>query len=111
MAKKRDYKAEATVYRKRVFQLLRISQPAVKLWQKEHGEPLTWPDLAKLIEWLTARCEIIPKRKSKVRRVPGTLAMEYDGYLSVYTNQKMPLNAIGAPCFVEIDEKYLKEKP
>ena len=52
-----------------------------------------------------------PKRKSKVRRVPGTLAMEYDGYLSVYTNQKMPLNAIGAPCFVEIDEKYLKEKP
>ena len=56
-------------------------------------------------------CEIIPKRKSKVRRVPGTLAMEYDGYLSVYTNQKMPLNAIGAPCFVEINEKYLKEKP
>ena len=58
-----------------------------------------------------SKCEIIHKRKSKVRRVPGTLAMEYDGYLSVYTNQKMPLNAIGAPCFVEIDEKYLKEKP
>ena len=59
--------------------------------------------------YTTDNCNM--KRKSKVRRVPGTLAMEYDGYLSVYTNQKMPLNAIGAPCFVEIDEKYLKEKP
>ena len=27
-------------------------KPAVKMWQKSHGQPLTWPDPIALIKWL-----------------------------------------------------------
>ena len=27
-------------------------KPAVKMWQKAHNQPLTWPDPIELIKWL-----------------------------------------------------------
>ena len=54
-------------------------------------------------------CQIIPKRKSKVRRVEAWAIVRDEHEIEAITPQPKHFKNAYVPCTILIDEKYLKE--